>query len=49
VIRKHSRQRCEARAKLVRAEFTQTIGEHWRSNSIEWNRTRQGEQAYDNE
>jgi ATP-dependent RNA circularization protein (DNA/RNA ligase family) len=27
-----------SRAKLVRAEFTQTIGEHWRNRSIEWNR-----------
>lgn len=28
----------EARAKLVRAEFTQAIEEHWRSRTIEWNR-----------
>ena len=26
------------RAKLVRAEFTQAIDEHWRSRRIEWNR-----------
>ena len=38
VIRKESELWCEARAKLVRAEFTQTIGEHWRRRAIEWNR-----------
>ena len=38
IIRKDSAQRCEGRAKLVRAEFTQTIEEHWRSRKIEWNR-----------
>jgi ATP-dependent RNA circularization protein (DNA/RNA ligase family) len=38
VIRQESADWCEARAKLVRAEFTQTINEHWRSRAIEWNR-----------
>lgn len=38
IIRKDSAQWCEGRAKLVRAEFTQTIEEHWRSRKIEWNR-----------
>ncbi|MEX2365423.1 MAG: RNA ligase family protein, partial [Pseudohongiellaceae bacterium] len=38
VIRQESNDWCEARAKLVRAEFTQTIGEHWRSRTLEWNR-----------
>lgn len=38
VIRQESSDWYEARAKLVRAEFTQTISEHWRSRSIEWNR-----------
>lgn len=38
VIRRDSEDWCEARAKLVRAEFTQVISEHWRSRSIEWNR-----------
>jgi hypothetical protein len=38
VIRKESGQWCESSAKLVRAEFTQTISEHWRSRAIEWNR-----------
>ena len=40
IIRQQSSQWCEARAKLVRAEFTQTISEHWRSRTIEWNRVR---------
>ncbi|MEX1214731.1 RNA ligase family protein [Saccharospirillum sp.] len=38
VIRRDSGDWCEARAKLVRAEFTQKINEHWRSRTIEWNR-----------
>jgi ATP-dependent RNA circularization protein (DNA/RNA ligase family) len=38
VIRRETADWCEQRAKLVRAEFTQTIGEHWRSRRIEWNR-----------
>lgn len=38
VIRRDTEQWCECRAKLVRPEFTQTIGEHWRSRTIEWNR-----------
>ena len=38
VIRQQSADWCEARAKLVRAEFTQNIGEHWRGRAIEWNR-----------
>lgn len=38
VIRVESEEWCEARAKLVQAEFTQAIGEHWRSRAIEWNR-----------
>lgn len=37
VIRRQSQHWCEARAKLVRAEFTQTISEHWRGRTIEWN------------
>lgn len=37
VIRKESEDWCVSRAKLVRAEFTQTITDHWRSRSIEWN------------
>jgi ATP-dependent RNA circularization protein (DNA/RNA ligase family) len=38
VIRNESADWCEARAKLVRAEFTQTLSEHWRSRALEWNR-----------
>ncbi len=40
VIRRESADWCEARAKLVQAEFTQTIGEHWRRRRIQWNRLR---------
>lgn len=42
VVRRESEQWCESRAKLVRAEFTQTINDHWRSRAIEWNRLWQG-------
>lgn len=38
VIRKESALWCEARAKLVRADFTQSIETHWRKRAIEWNR-----------
>lgn len=38
VIRRESAEWCEARAKLVRPDFTQTIGEHWSKRRIEWNR-----------
>lgn len=38
VIRKESARWCEARAKLVRADFTQAIETHWRKRTIEWNR-----------
>ncbi len=38
VIRRESAHWCEARAKLVRPDFTQTIGEHWSRRRIEWNR-----------
>lgn len=38
VIRQESVQWCESRAKLVRADFTQTIETHWRKRAIEWNR-----------
>lgn len=37
VIRRESAQWCEARAKLVRPDFTQTITEHWSRRRIEWN------------
>jgi ATP-dependent RNA circularization protein (DNA/RNA ligase family) len=38
VVRQESAEWCEARAKLVRSDFTQAIGEHWRSRRLEWNR-----------
>ncbi|BDI05667.1 DNA ligase III [Sphaerotilus microaerophilus] len=38
VIRRESDDWCEQRAKLVRADFTQSIGEHWRGRQVEWNR-----------
>lgn len=37
VIRRESPNWLEARAKLVRPEFTQVIGDHWRRRRIEWN------------
>lgn len=40
VIRRESAEWCEARAKLVRPDFTQAIDTHWRKRMIEWNRTR---------
>jgi ATP-dependent RNA circularization protein (DNA/RNA ligase family) len=38
VVRRESTDWCEGRAKLVRADFTQAIGEHWRNRRLEWNR-----------
>lgn len=38
VVRRESAQWCDSRAKLVRADFTQAIGEHWRHRRLEWNR-----------
>lgn len=38
VVRCESAEWCEARAKLVRADFTQAIETHWRKRAIEWNR-----------
>lgn len=40
VMRQDSELWCEARAKLVRADFAQSIEEHWRSRAIEWNDVR---------
>ena len=39
-MRHDSKDWCEARAKLVRADFAQSIEEHWRSRAIEWNDVR---------
>lgn len=38
VIRRESADWCEARAKLVRPDFTQAIDTHWRKRVLEWNR-----------
>jgi len=38
VIRRESVDWCDRRAKLVQADFAQTITEHWRKRRIEWNR-----------
>ncbi len=40
VIRSESTDWLQQRAKLVRADFTQHIGEHWSRRSMEWNRRR---------
>ncbi|MBK7000836.1 MAG: RNA ligase family protein [Rhodoferax sp.] len=42
VIRRESNDWCEARAKLVRADFAQTIDTHWRKRAMEWNRMQSG-------
>jgi ATP-dependent RNA circularization protein (DNA/RNA ligase family) len=38
VVRRESGEWLEARAKLVRSDFTQTIVEHWSRKGIVWNR-----------
>jgi ATP-dependent RNA circularization protein (DNA/RNA ligase family) len=38
VVRRESADWCEARAKLVRPDFTQAIETHWRNRIVEWNR-----------
>lgn len=38
VVRRETTDWCKNRAKLVRADFTQAIGEHWSRRRIEWNR-----------
>lgn len=38
VVRKEDDDWLQARAKLVRADFTQAIDSHWRSRKLEWNR-----------
>ena len=43
VIRRESADWCEARAKLVRPDFTQTIDTHWRKRALEWNRIKNEE------
>lgn len=38
VVRADTADWCSRRAKLIRSDFTQAIGEHWSRRSIEWNR-----------
>ena len=38
VVRRENADWLDNRAKLVRADFTQTIDAHWRSRALEWNR-----------
>ena len=38
VVRRENADWLENRAKLVRADFTQTIEAHWKSRALEWNR-----------
>lgn len=38
VVRRDSPELSEARAKLVRGDFVQSIESHWRKRKIEWNR-----------
>lgn len=38
VIRRDKADWSDTRAKIVRADFVQTIDEHWRKRQIEWNR-----------
>lgn len=40
VIRRDGLLFNEARAKLVRPDFNQSIGDHWRSRTLEWNQVR---------
>jgi len=38
IVRSEDSSWLHERGKLVRAEFTQHIDEHWRSRRMEWNR-----------
>lgn len=38
IIRRESAQWCELRAKLVRGNFAEAIGKHWRHRRLAWNR-----------
>lgn len=42
IIRRQNEDWCKQRAKLVRADFTQSITEHWSSKTIEWNTLQTG-------
>ena len=41
VVRQEDKDWLHTRGKLVRPDFTQAIGEHWRGRMIEWNRLAQ--------
>jgi len=45
VIRREDADWLQARAKLVRPDFTQAIDSHWRSRTLEWNALSGGERA----
>jgi len=38
VVRHENTDWCNARAKLVRPDFTQAINTHWRNRTVEWNK-----------
>lgn len=42
VVRREDDDWLLARGKLVRADFTQAIDDHWRARKLEWNRVRWG-------
>ena len=46
VVRRESGDWLDERAKLVRPDFTQAIGEHWRRRRIEWNHLGRGHSSY---
>lgn len=46
VVRSEDDAWLNARAKLVRADFTQHIESHWRTRSLEWNRLRTDTKGY---
>jgi len=46
VVRGESVDWCESRAKLVRADFTQNIAEHWMRRRVEWNRVQTHESTH---
>ena len=46
MVRQETADWCQARVKLVRPDFTQTITEHWSRRRLEWNRLGwEGDQA----
>ena len=43
VVRREDETWLDARGKLVRPDFTQAIGAHWRNRKLEWNRIQYGQ------